>query len=126
MTITSRFHSVAAAFICVLFLASCVAELDEGQVQPERAEELTAVWVTFASPAAAEAAAASVDDMDDGSLVLAMARHGDSLQVLATESTVAWLLDQAKLVNTDAQMDKNSWCAGYCGGESPYGCFCDD
>ena len=129
--------------ISALSLAGCESATVEqlpGEKLPAPAQpaELIEITATFASPADAEAAVASLERLHDGSAVLAFVDGGASFDARVTESAVSRLIEDSTLVTVDRWKDgsvstpadeepqyKNFSCVGYCGGESPGGCFCD-
>ena len=126
--ITAKLRSVLV-LLPALSLAGCMVEADyeDGPVSRDIRSEVT---VTFESPAAAEAAALSLERMDDGTMVLALADDGSTLEVLATTAAESWLLANPTLVTMDEpapakDQDKGAGsCIGYCG-EWAEVCGCD-
>lgn len=124
-----RLWSIPVVLIGALCLTGCLAAAEDDT--PSKHQSRFEITVAFETVADAEAAAAAIERMDDGSIVLTSVTRAASFDVLVTDDAQTWLFDQPTLISTDeAQVDRGyeknvPSCVGNCG-EWMDVCGCDD
>ena len=132
-----RYYSSVLAVIGALSLVCCAVEDDTTSSGPDA--PVVAATIAFMSPAAAEAGAASLERLDDGSMVLAFNSDGVSFEAVVTEAALLQLGENPKLdivirateQSPDGSVHEKDFnplhsCVNQCGNEHSSGeCFCD-